>query len=201
MESCSFSWLWVRDSINALFKGSAVCSVGPAGPRCGQTESMNHAVAESTTKWCIYYWCAVAPVFISRARARQEISPATKSTQHHKMPIWGIFYSLALWMLQRREEEWECSGIPQNICTDEIYSNTENMLADVICCFRLGWFPLSFDPDSEIILAQFLHAGHEIFTSYQMNNISSITFLLKCCSATLNPSQSIVTTGWEMKRI
>lgn len=100
MVSCSFSWLWVRDSINALFKGSAVCSVGPAGSRCGQTESMNHAVAESTTKWCIYYWCAVAPVFITRARARQEISPATKSTQHHKMPIWGIFYSLALWMLQ-----------------------------------------------------------------------------------------------------
>lgn len=36
------------------------------------------------------------------------------------------------------EEEWECIGIPQNDCTDEIYSNTENMLADVICCFRLG---------------------------------------------------------------
>lgn len=74
-----------------------------------------------------------------------------------------------------RDESGECIAVPQNDCLDKIYSNTENIRADAIFCFRHGWFPLSFDPDSEIILGRFLLAGHEIFTSDQMNNTSSIT--------------------------
>lgn len=71
-----------------------------------------------------------------------------------------------------RLQQGEMCSIPQNNCLEEIYSKTEN--THVICWFRLGCFPLSFDPDYEIILRQSLCAGHEILTSYQMNNISSI---------------------------
>lgn len=75
----------------------------------------------------------------------------------------------------------DCAVIPYDDCPDKIYSNTESTLADVICWFRVGWFPLSFDPDSKIILGQFPLAGHEIFTSYQMNNRSSITHFYSNC--------------------